>query len=339
VRYESQGLIRSKTMLRQIWQMGFRQRAFDYRDGQTTSFHVPVWLAEDIDSEATFVSRAEAGFVYAVINAGLEIDLGELANILLDDRRQTTYIQALLDDLVTRGRITQEGEKYHLVGRGAIPFWTDSALQPLCLDIDSIELPESITMDPHQAQALAQRAMVERSQDFAASASSYLLASRVQAEAVKAGEEGATLEDLRWFMASYASVKAGELSQVHHNYAGSRPYYLAFFSLVQEDDPLWGRMRGLINPMLSYYWANAGRELGANIVVTGTTSTAPVQIAVLAATHPNPELRSLWETVTRALAAVNPTILRRVVNQLRMSQSELSDAAEVAAKIEAMLVE
>jgi hypothetical protein len=339
LRYESQGLIRSKTMLRQIWQMGFRQRAFDYRDGQTTSFHVPVWLAEDIDSEATFVSRAEAGFVYAVINAGLEIDLAELGNILLDDRRQTNYIQALLDDLVTRGRVMSEDNRYHLVGRGAIPFWQDAPLQIICLDIDSIELPESVSLDPHQAQALAQRAMVERSQDFAASSSSYLLACRVQAEAVKAGEEGATLEDLRWYMASYASVKAGEMSQVHHNYAGSRPYYLAFFSLVQEDDPLWGRMRGLINPMLSYYWANAGRELGANIVVTGSTATTPVQVAVLAATHPNAELRSLWETVTRALAAVNPTILRRVVNQLRMNQNELVDAADVASKIEAMLVE
>jgi NYN domain len=339
LRYESQGLIRSKTMLRQIWQMGFRQRAFDYRDGQTTSFHVPVWLAEDIDSEATFVSRAEAGFVYAVINAGLEIDLAELANILIDDRRQTAYIQALLEDLVARGRVLAEGDRYQLVGRGAIPFWQEAPLQAICLDIDSIELPESISMDPHQAQALAQRAMVERSQDFAASSASYLLAARVQAEAVKAGEEGATLEDLRWYMASYASVKAGELSQVHHNYAGSRPYYLAFFSLVQEDDPLWGRMRGLINPMLSYYWANAGRELGANIVVTGSTATTPVQVAVLAATHPNSELRSLWETVTRALAAVNPTILRRVVNQLRMNQNELVDAAEVANKIDAMLIE
>jgi hypothetical protein len=62
-------------------------------------------------------------------------------------------------------------------------------------------------------------------------------------------------------------------------------------------------------------------------------------VAVLAATHPNAELRSLWETVTRALAAVNPTILRRVVNQLRMNQNELVDASEVASKIEAMLVE
>ena len=43
-------------------------------------------------------------------------------------------------------------------------------------------------------------------------------------------------------MASYASVKAGELSQIHRDYANSRPYYLAFFNLVQEDAPLWSRL-------------------------------------------------------------------------------------------------
>ena len=55
--------------------------------------------------------------------------------------------------------------------------------------------------------------MLQRSQDFAASARSYLMACRVQWESVEEEEPGATLEDLRWYMASYASVKAGELSQ------------------------------------------------------------------------------------------------------------------------------
>lgn len=335
-RYEGQGLIRSKTALRQIWQMGFRQRTFDYKGGQTTSFHVPVWLAEDIESEADFVSRAESGFVYAVVNAGLEIDKGELSFILLNDANQTEYIQSLLDELVTRGRVLFDGKRYHLPGRGVIPYCEDPALQVICHDIDTLEIPESISIDPHQAQALAQKAMVQRSQDFAASSNTYLLACKVQAEAVKANEEGATLEDLRWFMASYASVKAGELSQVHHNYSRSRPYYLAFFSLVQEDDPLWSRMRGLINPMLSYYWANAGRELGENIVVNGSNATSPAQIAVIAATHPNPELRAIWEAATKALAGVNPSILRRVVNQLRLNQNE-GEATTVANKIEEMM--
>ena len=93
LRYEDQGMIRSKTTLRQIWQMGFRQRAFDY-NGQIASVHVPVRLAEEIDSEAAFVQRAESGFVYAVINAGLEIDRAELAAILLNDREQEDYIKA-----------------------------------------------------------------------------------------------------------------------------------------------------------------------------------------------------------------------------------------------------
>jgi hypothetical protein len=273
-----------------------------------------------------------------VVNAGLEIDKAELGNLLLNDRRQIEYIQSLLDELVARGRVSSDGGRYQLPGRGTIPYCEEPALQPVCRDIEGMEVPDSIAIDPHQAQALAQKAMVQRSQDFAASSNTYLLACRVQAEAVKAGEEGATLEDLRWFMASYASVKAGELSQVHHNYGASRPYYLAFFSLVQEDDPLWSRMRGLINPMLSYYWANVGRELGENIVVNGSNATSPAQIAVIAATHSNPDLRGIWESATRALAGVNPSILRRVVNQLRLNQSEISDAVTVAGRIEEMII-
>ncbi|MCB0128960.1 MAG: hypothetical protein KDE58_42130, partial [Caldilineaceae bacterium] len=257
-RYETQGLIRSKTMLRQVWQMGFRQRAFDYQ-GQVASVHVPVWLAEEIDSEATFVHRAEAGFVYAVINAGLDIDKSELAAILLNDPDQTEYIQSLLDDLQERDLVIKQDGRYALPGHHVIPFATEPALQPVCYDIEHVQLPDNMPRTIDKARALAKTAMLQRSQDFAASARSYLFACRVQWEAVEAGEAGATLEELRWYMASYASVKAGELSQIHRDYAHSRPYYLAFFNLVQEDDPLWSRMRGLINPMLSYYWVNAWR--------------------------------------------------------------------------------
>ena len=47
-----------------------------------------VRLAEGIDSEADFVSRAESDFIFAVIRAGLEIDFGELAYLLMNDRNQ-----------------------------------------------------------------------------------------------------------------------------------------------------------------------------------------------------------------------------------------------------------
>lgn len=337
-RYEAQGLLRSKTMLRQIWQMGFRQRAFDYH-GQVASVHVPVWLAEDIDSEATFVHRAEAGFVFAVINAGLEIEMSELAATLLNDPDQTDYVKSLLDDLEERGVILYQEDRYVLPGHHVISFATEPALQPVCYDIEQIQVPETMPRSMEKARAMAKTAMLQRSQDFAASARSYLFACRVQWEAVEAGEPGASLEDLRWYMASYASVKAGELSQIHRDYAHSRPYYLAFFYLVQEDDPLWSRMRGLINPMLSYYWVNAWRELGMNAGNPSLNATTPAEIAIRAATHEDPQLCRLWFAMTNGLAEVNPSLVRRVANQIRLNRTDSPAAVQVAEQLEQMLME
>jgi uncharacterized LabA/DUF88 family protein len=329
--YETQGVIRSKTTLRQIWQMGFRQRTYDYQV-ERASVHVPVWLAPDIDSEADFVMRAESGFIYAVVHAGLEIDLGKLASTLVSDPDQTSYIQQILDDLVLRNKIVLDGARYRLPSDNAVPLADEPVLQGVIQDIEEIQMPAEVERTPENAHKLAKNAMVQRSQDFAAAARNCLLACKIMWELLTHGETSATLDDLRWFMASYASVKAGELSQVYHDYAGSRPYYLAFFFLVQEDDPLWGRMRGLINPMLAYFWANAGRELG--ITVAGKAT--PAQSAIFAATHSRPELRSLWLTITRALAEVNPSLLRRVTNQMRLNR-DATEYHDVSQQLETIL--
>jgi uncharacterized LabA/DUF88 family protein len=335
-RYEDQGMVRSKTTLREILQMAFRQRAFDYNN-QPISLYTPVFLAGGIDSEAEFVSRAESDFVYAVVRAGLNIDVAELANILLNDRNQSDYVQCLLDDLKARGLIGFRKGRYLLSGQGAIPFKEDEALKVLIRDIEQVNPVNGIAVSYDTARNLAKKAMLQRSQDFAASASTYLLACRVQWDAVEKGEPGATLEDLRWYMASYASAVAGKLSQVNRDYAGARPYYLAFFALVQEEDPLWSRMRGLINPMLTYYWANAGRELDLNISSWNLSGSSPAQIAVNAANHSSPELRRLWERITIELAKVNPGLLRRIANQIALNRTDWPENARIAQKIDNIL--
>jgi hypothetical protein len=335
-RYEVQGLLRSKAMLREILQMANRQQALDYR-GQPVSLYSPVWLVAGMDSEAAFVRRAESDFVYAVVRAGLEIDLPELAYILLNDRNQVDYIQSLFDELKQRGLIVKKGKRYSLSGNGMIPFAENPALQILCQDIEQVQIPENITRGVETAHSLSKKAMVQRSQDFAASANTYLLACKLQWDAVEKSEQEATLEDLRWFMASYASAIAGKLSQVNRDYRAARPYYLAFFALVQEDDPLWGRMRGLINPMLAYYWANAGRELEINVSSWNLSMSSPAQIAVYAASHPNPDLRSLWWSITEELAQVNPGLLRRISNQILLSRSDQPENARVAEQLEDLL--
>jgi hypothetical protein len=336
-RYESQDLIRNKSTLREILQMAFRQNAFDYGK-ENASLYVPVWLARGIDSEADFVQCAESDFVYAVIRAGLEVDLPLLAYFILNDQDQVDYLESLLEDLKRRGMVARKGKRYVLPSVDRIPCRDDPALQVLCHDIQSVQIPDDMPRNAEMAQSLAKTAMVQRSQDFVASANNYLLACRLQWDAVERGEPGATLQDLRWIMASYASANAGKLSQVNRDYAGARPYYLAFFALVQEEDPLWSRMRGLINPMLSYYWANTGRELDINTSTWNLSASSPAQIAVAAATHPNPELRKQWQTITEALAKVNPGLLYRIAEQITLARSDAPENVMVAEQIKRMLV-
>ncbi len=335
-RYEMQGFTRSKAMLRDILQMAFRQRAFDYHN-QPVSLFTQVWLAVGIESEAEFVSRAETDFLYVVIKSGLDLDYPELACNLLNDRSQVDYVQFLLDDLKNRGLIARKGKKYVLSGQGAIPFQGDPALQILIRDIEETKIPDGLQVSSEMAHTLAKKAMVQRSQDFAASGQTYLLACRLQWDAVEKGDSGATLDDLRWFMASYASAVAGKLSQVNRDYAQARPYYLAFFALVKEDDPLWSRMRGLINPMLSYYWANAARELELNVSAWNQSMSSPAQIAIYAATHPNADLRRMWQKITEELAEVNPALLHRIANQIQLNRSEDPEYLRVGEQIERIL--
>jgi len=337
-RYAAQNMARNKPSLRDILQIAFRQKAFDY-GGKNASLYVPFHLVDGIESEADFVRRAESDFVYVLIRNGLEVDLATLAGALLNDRSQVDYVQSLVDDLDKRGMIIRRNKHFGLPGRDAIPFRSEAALKPVWRDIEAVKLPDGMTQGAAAARSLAHNAMLQRSQDFVASASNYLLACRLLADAFERGETGASLQDLRWYIASYASANAGKLSQVYRDYRAARPYYLAFFSLVQEDDALWSRMRGLINPMLSYYWANAGRELNINTSAWNMGAASPAEIAVAVATYPNAELHERWETLTRDLAQVNPDLLRRIVDQIALERGESPEYAPLVEQIRQFIEE
>jgi hypothetical protein len=335
-RYESQNLNRSKPVLRDIFQMALRQDAFRFGQ-ERVSPEALLRLTRVIESEADFVLRAESDIVHAVVRAGQELELSTLAHLILNDRSQIEYIQKLLDDLRKRSLITRKGKGYALAGRDAIPFCNDPALEVVCRDVLAVKVPDGMETGVAAARSLAKAAMVQRSQDFIAAASNLLVACRLQWDAVERSDTGATLQDLRWYLASYASANAGKLSQVSRDYSAARPYYLAFFALVQESDPLWTRMRGLINPMLSYYWANAGRELDINTSTWNLGGSAPAQIAVQIAMHPNMELRERWQSLTEALARVNPGLVRRIADQIDVNRSESPEQGAVAELMVKML--
>ncbi len=333
-RYAAAGAGPSRQTLLTIWRLGFGEQAYDYQ-GQAESFDSPVSLASSMDSEAAFIRRAESSYVHVLIQVGLPIDRGELALALCNDRKQADYIDSLLDDLLQRNVITRAGHQYRVAHQDMIPLRDQPELQPIVQDIQRVPLPEDLARGPQAARALADRAKAQRPQDFAGAAQTYLLACRLQWDAVEACMPGATLDDLRWQLASYAATKAGALAQVEHKYHTAKPYYLAFFAMMQEDDPLWERMNGLINSMLTYFWVNLARELN----VTFAPASTPARTAVLAATHANADVRRLWSEATEALARVNPRLLRRVVEHIRLEQADSGEAQQVADQIESILSE
>jgi hypothetical protein len=67
--------------------------------------------------------------------------------------------------------------------------------------------------------------------------------------------------------------------------------------------------------------------------------SSPAQIAVYAATHPNPDLRKLWHKVTVDLAEINPGVLRRIANQLMLNRTDHPENARVAEQVELILEE
>jgi uncharacterized LabA/DUF88 family protein len=337
-RYASQNQVRSRPILRDILQMAFRQKAFDYH-GKSASLFVPFFLAAGIESEADFVRRAESDFVYTLVRNGFELDAEVLASIVLNDRNQKDYIHSLEEDLCSRGMVIKKGNHFNLTGRDVIPLRNEPAMKPILRDIESAKVPEGMEHNLYAARSLAKTAMLQRSQDFVASANNYLLACRLMWDAVEAGDSSANLQELRWYIASYASANAGKLSQVYRDYTGSRPYYLAFFSLIQEDDPLWSRVRGLINPMLSYYWANAGRELNINTAPWNLGAASPGQIAVAVATYPDPRLHERWRELTLDLGRVNPDLLRRIADQIMLNRGESPEYAQVVEQIQQILDE
>ena len=97
-------------------------------------------------------------------------------------------------------------------------------------------------------------------------------------------------------------------------------------------------MRGLINPMLSYFWVNAWREMGLSMGNPSTGANTPAEIAVQAATHNDQGLCELWFDMANSLAQINPGLLRRVISQIRLSRTDSPANGQVADQLEQMLM-
>jgi uncharacterized LabA/DUF88 family protein len=268
-----------------------------------------------LELEPTF---SEAALGYQQFKAWLE-EQTDIARLI--DKNQVLYVALAAENEADDGEATAANPDNGDTMPDSPLETAAPALKPLFDDMRLLHLPDDLPRAAVQARDLFDKAMAVRSQNFTAAAYNFLQACRIQLEAIAAQDPAADEMDFRWYLASYASSKAGEMSQVHNDYANARRYYLAFFALAQEDSPVTNRVNRLINPMLSYYWVNAFRELGQPTEGWHPGNTTPAQILLKAMSHPNKELRQHFQQLTADLSKVNPRLLQQIAAEAREQQT------------------
>jgi uncharacterized protein (TIGR00288 family) len=263
-------------------------------------------------------SFSEAALGYQQFKAWLE-ENEDIARLI--DRNQVLYVELVETEAEAELETTAVNGAAHSLPNSPLETMLP-ALQPLFVDMRLLHLPDDLPRTAGQARELFDKAMAIRVQNFTAAAYNFLQACRIQLEALAANDPAANELDFRWYLASYASAKAGEMSQVHNDYVNARRYYVAFFALAQADSPVMNRIHRLINPMLSYYWVNAFRELGQPTDGWHPGNTTPAQIALKAMSHPHEPLRQHWRQITADLAKVNPHLLQEVIAEARQQQAD-----------------
>jgi uncharacterized protein (TIGR00288 family) len=309
-RYDSENALTPKIAVSDLMRLLVMSGGLDFAGKQPCS-DAPVVLGEDLSGEK-LAWACDAVYVWRLIEGAVPIVPAQLTPVLYDNSADASRVLTLCQNLTDRRMIAPTGDGYIVSPEQITRLIQREELLMVAADLARVPLPpESIS--PLTAENLFREGSELRQKDFAGSSQRYLQAARVQLEALRAGHSRAGYDDLKWYLASYCSVKAGH-AFVNETYDDAIPYYLAFFSLAQEADSVWPRIQRLVSPMSSYFFAIAGKQLD-EVVPSNLGRSLACQVALRIHNHTNPAVGENWERLMGRLADVNLGIVRQMYNE------------------------
>lgn len=331
-RYDGENILRPQSQVRDVLRLAYRSGCLEFDN--PPSLAASAELLPNVTVES-FIRRSEGAYVRKLIEGGFQVDVVELSAALFAGPDHAEYIETLLGHLVSSG-VIEHGETGYIApaAESTSPLVIYPALAPVLPDLDGIELPPEAIISSLEARRLFDDGTRLRVRDFAASATKYLMATKTQQMALESGETGATLEDLKWYLAGYCSVQAGHRF-VEREYERAIPYYLSFFYLAYSDDTVQERVRGLMRPMLTYYFAIAPRRFEPTFQAQPNAS--PVQLAFQLHNHPNPAVGRAVEDLLARLCHVTLIPIRTLLKQLPTVLGEPAQKERTAAFLNKLL--
>ena len=308
--YDAENILRSREVVREVVKLALRSACLQYASG-VPMLSAAVSLLPGVN-EQQFLDRSEATYIKALVDQNLPLEDKTMAFVLYGTVDEALRVQSLrgeLDRLKTEFQDLVTGQ---LVQSPMVELLNWEILRPVLRDVQDYQLDESPSLP--RAIELVNQGMSVRLRDFSAGADLFLKAFVMQKVMVERGEPGASVDDAKWYLASYCSARAGQ-HFFSHDYTAAREYYLGFFVVAQDTEPFYAKVKNLTRPMLSYYFTIAANEHGV-LLDRSPSQIAPARMAVVLCNHLDPRVAREWRELTRDLGQVNQGIVNLLLEEL-----------------------
>ena len=259
-----------------------------------------------------FIDECEGAYVAALVTRNLLINPGIISMLLFgttDKKQRVTQLVSLVTskggkpaDHARRARALQLPPRI----AGSLP------LKPILKDLEECKVDGEITLE--RATQASETGMRVRTSDFEKAKQHFLMSAKIIYLLLQDKSPGASMVDLEWQLSGYCSSAAGA-AFFNRNYPAAVEYYLAFFSIAVETEPVWEKVDRLVLPMLSFYFTNAANLQSVSLDIS-PGNKHPAHIANLVLNHPNPQVVQCGRDLAQRLAQINPALLRKIIQRL-----------------------
>lgn len=335
-KYDAENVLRSREEVQEV------ARLVKYADVLITrpqSWQLdPLTLKTGLQAQ-DFVDRSESAYLIVMIQNNLELKPDLLAQLLfgtLDQRARVVRLTMLAKQAWT-ATLESERKAQVPVSEGACYLNDIPQLLPVLQALDKVKLEGKISLE--RAAQLNQEGLQLRMTDFEKARGYFIQAARMVCHLMQSGVQGASRMELEWYLASYCAASAG-LYYFRSEYTQAKAYYLSFFTLAKENEPVWEKVHRLVEPLLSFYFIIAAGAYG-ELLEFRPGRTHPARMAIALHTYPNDTVRDRWLELARELYLVNPAILRIVIRRLEILEqtAQISGTRETRLALEAIVLQ
>ncbi len=312
-KYDTENILRSREEVQEVVKL---LRYADVLAARPQSWQLDTLTIKAGLQAQDFVDRSESAYLIVMLQNNLELKPDMLAQLLfgtLDQRARVMRLIALARQAWSAALESARKARVPL-NEGACYLNDIEQLLPILQAMEKVQLTGPVSLE--RAAQLNQEGLQIRMTDFEQAREYFIQAARMMCDLLRAGRQGAGRMELEWYLASYCAASGG-LHYFRSEYTRAKEYYLAFFALAKETEPVWEKVQRLVEPLLSFYFIIAAGAHG-ELLEFRPGRTHPARMAIALYTYPNETVRDQWLALVQELYAINPAVLRSVVRRLEV---------------------